>query len=189
MNPQLQKLLDADTFRVYEKSYSKLTFKEHFFMTPEMKYQMLWRKASFYKQSSSKLLSFIYGIKLMKALEKTHINIPQEVKIGPGLFIGHLGRIVIHPSAVLGKNVNLSAGVTIGQANRGSKKGVPVIGDNVWIGTGAVIVGNVHIGNDVLIAPNAYVNTDIPDHSIVVGNPAVIHANDNATKDYINRTI
>lgn len=67
--------------------------------------------------------------------------------------------------------------------------GTPVIGDKVWIGVNATIVGAIKIGNDVLIAPNAYVNCDVPDHSIVFGNPCIIKHRDNATEDYINRTI
>ena len=57
------------------------------------------------------------------------------------------------------------------------------------IGTNAVIVWNIKIGDDVLIAPNAYVNMDIPDHSVVVGNPAIIHSKENATEGYVNRTV
>lgn len=62
-----------------------------------------------------------------------------------------------------------------------------MIGDEVWIGVNATIVGHVHIGNDVLIAPNAYVNCDIPDHSIVFGNPCIIKYREHATEGYINR--
>ena len=47
-------------------------------------------------------------------------------------------------------------------------------------------VGKIHIGNDVMVAPNSFVNFDVPDHSIVVGNPATIHKNRNATKNYVN---
>ena len=89
----------------------------------------------------------------------------------------------------MGSNINLSTGVTIGQANRGKRKGIPVIGNNVWIGTNAVITGNVRIGNDVMICPNAFVNIDVPDHSIVIGNPAVIHHRGNATEGYINNRV
>lgn len=80
----------------------------------------------------------------------------------------------------------ISKGVTIGQENRGKRKGTPCIGNNVWIGVNATIVGNVVIGNDVLIAPNTYINCDIPDHSIVFGNPCIVKHADDATKDYIN---
>ena len=89
----------------------------------------------------------------------------------------------------IGKNCNIAQGVTIGQQNRGKKAGYPTIGNEVWIGTNAVIVGNIHIGNNVLIAPNSYVNFDVPDNSIVIGNPAQVISNDEATKDYINNKI
>ena len=79
--------------------------------------------------------------------------------------------------------------MTIGQENRGVRKGSPVIGDCVWIGINAAIVGNVKIGNDVLIAPNSYVNCDVPDHSVVFGNPCIIKHRDNATEDYINNKV
>ena len=84
---------------------------------------------------------------------------------------------------------NIAQGVTIGQANRGERIGVPEIGDEVWIGTNAVIVGHIKIGNNVLIAPNAYVNTDVPSNSIVIGNPAQITPNKKATNGYINNKI
>ena len=50
-----------------------------------------------------------------------------------------------------------------------------------------MIVGGITIGDDVLIAPNAFVNFDVPSHSVVVGNPAVVHPRENATEGYINR--
>ena len=185
MDKELKALIESDMKRVYDLP---LSAKEKFFFSLQMKYLKLWRKAAFYRKKGG-LRGKLLALKLEKLTERTHILIPPEVKAGPGLYIGHLGRIIIHPDAVLGKNVNLSTGITIGQANRGKKKGTPVIGDEVWIGTNAVIVGGVKIGNDVLIAPGAYVNFDVPDHSIVMGNPGVIHQSDNATEGYINRKV
>lgn len=77
----------------------------------------------------------------------------------------------------------------IGEENRGKRKGAPTIGDCVWIGPNAVIVGNIQIGDDVLIAPNAFVNKDVPSHSIVYGNPCIIKPVQYATEHYINRII
>lgn len=71
-------------------------------------------------------------------------------------------------------------------AYRGEKTGTPTIGDRVWIGTGAVIVGKINIGQNVLIAPLTYVNCDVPNDCIVIGNPARIIANTHATDGYIN---
>lgn len=69
------------------------------------------------------------------------------------------------------------------------KSGVPEIGDDVWIGTNAVIVGGVKIGNNVLIAPNTYVNQDVESDSIAVGNPMTIIKNEKATEGYLNNKV
>lgn len=109
--------------------------------------------------------------------------------IGEGLYLGHAFNITINPNAKIGKNCNIHKGVTIGQENRGKRKGAPQIGDKVWIGVNATIVGKIKIGNNVLIAPNTYINCDIPDDSIVFGNPCIIKHNERATENYIIDTI
>lgn len=83
----------------------------------------------------------------------------------------------------------MAQGVTIGQQNRGKLQGFPTIGDEVWIGANAVIVGGITIGNNVLVAPNAYVNFDVPAHSVVMGNPATIYSSERATEAYINHKV
>lgn len=75
-------------------------------------------------------------------------------------------------------------GCTLGVSYRG-KTGAPTLGDSVFVGVNAVVVGKIHIGDDVLIAPGAYVNFDVPSHSIVLGNPGRIIARDNATEGHI----
>lgn len=85
-----------------------------------------------------------------------------------GIYIGHAYNITINQNAIIGRNCNIHKGVVIGQANRGSRKGCPTIGDRVWIGINSAIVGNVTIGDDVMIAPNSFVNVDIPSHSVCV---------------------
>lgn len=96
--------------------------------------------------------------------------------------------ITINPKAIIGSYSNIHKGETIGQENRGKRKGTPVIGNDVWIGINSTIVGNIKIGDDVLIAPNTFVNKDIPSHSIVFGNPCVIKpfTDSKATESYIN---
>ena len=135
------------------------------------------------------LFYFFWRILLQRYQIKYGYQIYPKTQIGAGLYLGHWGALVINPLAKIGKNCNIAQGVTIGQQNRGKKAGYPTIGNEVWIGTNAVIVGNIHIGNNVLIAPNSYVNFDVPDNSIVIGNPAQIISNDEATKDYINNKI
>lgn len=173
---------EKDLFRYYGKPE---TFLQKIWRSPEKRYIVLLRK----RQTSKGLAGKWYAFRLMRLSRKTHIQIPQTTKIGEGFYIGHFGRIIINEESVIGKNVNIATGVTIGVENRGERKGCPTIGDSVWIGTNAVIVGNIHVGDDVLIAPLAYVNFDVPSHSIVVGNPGKIIPRQNATEGYIERTV
>lgn len=120
---------------------------------------------------------------------KYGFQIPVGTKIGKGFYIGHFGTLVINGKAEIGDNCNVAHNVTIGQENRGKRKGFPVIGNKVWIGTGSVIVGKIKIGNNVLIAPNSYVNTDVPSNSIAIGNPLKIVKKDNAIEGYIEHIL
>ena len=112
------------------------------------------------------------------------LEILPQTDIGAGFRLVHPYNITINPEAKLGRNINIYKGATIGYA-RGEKAGVPTVGDNVQIGINATIVGGIEIGDDVLIAPNTFINENVPSHSIVIGNPAIILPRDNATKDYI----
>lgn len=116
---------------------------------------------------------------------KSGIGLSRHTQIGYGLVIGHSGRIIINSNAVIGNNFVISPGVVIGADMRGKRKGVPTIGNRVCIHSNAVVVGNIKIGDDVVIAPNAFVNFDVPDHSIVIGNPGMIKHKENATEGFI----
>ncbi len=164
------------------------TLKQKLTPPEELKFIKAFRKAQYYSKRN-KLLYLLWEVRKRRISRRTHIQISTVTQIGAGFYIGHCGRIIINPNAVLGKNINIATGVTIGQTNRGRMQGTPTIGDNVWIGTNAVIVGGIKIGSDVLIAPNSYVNFDVPDHSVVVGNPATIMHRENATYQYINCTV
>jgi serine O-acetyltransferase len=154
---------------------------------PGFRYTYILRKASFSKKKS--ISGLFYRLLLRIYSVKYGFQINPSTKIGKGLYIGHRGTIIVNSLSVIGACRNLSPGVTIGQTNRGSKKGAPVLGDRVWVGTNAVIVGGIKIGDNVLIAPNAYVNVDVPSNSIVIGNPAQIIYKENATENYIDNCI
>ena len=140
-------------------------------------------------QTSKNVMNYMYRFLLHREERKRGIEISYKVNIGPGLYLGHAYGITVNDNALLGKNCNLHKGVTIGRENRGKRKGAPVLGDNVWVGINAVVVGNISIGSNVLIAPNAFVNVDVPDNSVVIGNPCIIVPKDHATESYINNTI
>lgn len=150
------------------------------------KFHYYFRKT---QSTKNKLLRAYYRWRYRGIREKYHIEIFTPTKIGRGLYIGHPCGITVNPKAVLGENINLHKGVTIGQENRGSRKGVPTIGNYVWIGINATVIGNITIGDDVLIAPNSYVNCDVPSHSIVYGNPCSVKPRYNATESYINHVV
>jgi serine O-acetyltransferase len=180
LNIEIKKHIKADLHRIYPGvfSYKKLLkglsakgFKYMFFLRLKRHSNPFIKAIS---KISIKLLTYRYGF-----------QIPSVTSIGGGFFIGHFGFIVISVNASIGKNCNIAHGCTIGAA-RGKKSGAPQIGDEVWIGTGSVIVGNISIGSNVMIAPNAYVNFDVPANSIVIGNPGKIVMKENPTKEYIN---
>ncbi|MGE5865508.1 MAG: serine O-acetyltransferase, partial [Rhizobacter sp.] len=104
-----------------------------------------------------------------------------------GFYIGHFGGIVVNGESVIGKNCNISQGVTLGQANRGRNKGCPIVGDNVYIGPGAKLVGAVRIGDNVAIGANAVVTRDVPDNAVVVGIPARVISHEGSA-GYVNNT-
>jgi len=115
------------------------------------------------------------------------VAISHRTSIGRGFYIGHIREIIINDRAVIGDNCNISQGVTIGEANRGPRKGTPVIGNNVYIGPGAKIIGAVHIGNNVAVGANCVVTRDVPDGAVVVGVPGRVISYE-GSKGYIIRT-
>lgn len=105
---------------------------------------------------------------------KYGISISYRTRIGAGLYIRHFGGIVVNQKAIIGKNCNLSHQTTVGRVNRGPQIGTPVIGDNVYVGPGAKVIGDIVCGNNVAIGANCVVTKDIPDNSVVVGIPGKI---------------
>ncbi len=103
----------------------------------------------------------------------TGVSLPLSAKVGGGIYLGHFGPIIIHSDVTLGNNCSLGTGVIIGTKGIGSK-GVPQVGDNVYIGVGAKLLGDIQIGNNVKIGANAVVLTDVPDDVTVVGIPAKV---------------
>jgi len=99
--------------------------------------------------------------------------IDPQASIGPGLYIGHIGGVHINPQAVLGSNCNLAHRVTIGASAMG-REGSPVVGDDVYISTGATLVGKIKVGNGAKIAANTLVMSNIPAGATVMGVPGRI---------------
>jgi serine O-acetyltransferase len=101
----------------------------------------------------------------------TGIEIHPSATIGRGLFIDHGMGVVIGETTVIGDNVTLFQGVTLGGTGKEKGKRHPTIGDHVVIGAGAKVLGNITIGHHSLIGSNAVVIRSVPDDSTVVGVP------------------
>lgn len=172
---------------LYRYGGSKFLIKSLIFGAPGFRFTYFLRKANIYKKNQ--LLGLFYILMHRIYMYKYGFQIPVGTKIGKGFYIGHFGTLVINGKAEIGDNCNVAHNVTIGQENRGKRKGFPVIGNKVWIGTGSVIVGKIKIGNNVLIAPNSYVNTDVPSNLIAIGNPLKIVKKDNAIEGYIEHIL
>ena len=114
--------------------------------------------------------------RLLMALARgfTGVEVHPAATIGRGLFIDHGFGVVIGETAVLGDNVTLFQGVTLGGTGKEKGKRHPTIGDNVVIGAGAKVLGNITVGRDSMIGANAVVIRDVPEHSTVVGVPGRI---------------
>lgn len=179
-----------DALEYDKKLYLAWSNRSHFnrgeLNTVEWKYMRCFRKAQVNKGN---IWWYFYSFKLDGLTRKTGIWIPSSITCGKGMLIGHWGRIIVNPSTIIGDDFFISSGVTIGRDVRGQRIGVPEIGNRVCIKNNAALVGRIKIGNDVLIAPNAFVNFDVPDHSVVVGNPGIIHYKENATEGHIGSVV
>jgi len=178
----MNRIIAADLYRHFELRGARGLIKGLSY--PGFRYTYLFRKVTLSKSGS--VSRIVYRILLKHYRFRYGFEINSDARIGEGFYLAsHCSTVVIGP-VTIGKNCNVGHSVTKGRGIAGAKMGRPTIGDNVWIGTGAVIVGKIQIGNNVLVAPNSFVNFDVPDHSIVIGSPGKIIVKDNPTKDYIN---
>lgn len=175
--------MDYSFKELYNSDIKRHNGKVDFYLK---RFYFYFRKA---QTANNKYVKYIFHVLLKICRSKHGIEISDEVIIGKGLYLGHPYNITINNHTIIGDNCSIHKGVTIGKENRGKRKGTPKIGNCVWIGVNATIVGNITIGEDVLIAPNSFVNRDVPSHSIVLGNPCCIKYSENATVGYLNNII
>ena len=102
----------------------------------------------------------------------TGVCMPHSCEIGEGLYIGHYGGIFLPSRGRLGNHCSVSQGVTIGIAGWGDNRGAPTLGDRVYVGPHAIVVGKITIGDDAVICAGAVVMRSIPPRGVALGNPA-----------------
>jgi serine O-acetyltransferase len=150
------------------------------------KFQRLLRKVEFLTNTEKNRLSQIELLQgrfsLHRSSVKLGFTIPPNV-FGPGLSIAHRGPIIVNPDAKIGENCRIHQCVTIGSILAGGKLAsygyktpaifVPVIGNNVFIGPGAVVVGGIEIADGIAIGANSYVDKSFKEPNITIaGCPA-----------------
>ena len=109
-----------------------------------------------------------------RTVRKTGIEIHPGATIGKGLFIDHGSGVVIGETTIIGDNVTLYQGVTLGGTGKETGKRHPTIGDNVMIGSGAKVLGSFTVGENSQIGAGAVVLTEVPPNCTVVGVPGRI---------------
>jgi serine O-acetyltransferase len=112
-----------------------------------------------------------------------HLNIARDATFGPGLYVVHRSGIYVGPVTV-GENCVLHQNVTLGAKWAGGERGVPTLGDNVWIGPGATVSGDITIGSNVTISAGTVLAKSVPDGCLVAGNPGRV-----VRSDYDNRSM
>ncbi len=181
-------LVYSDLYRITRKT-TKISLLWNVLFGKAFKYNF-WMRVCSYTKRNIFLKYTLFPIArfiLRHYTYKFGISISHQVKIGSGLYFGHFGGIIVHPRTIIGKNCNIQQGVTLGEVNRGKNKGVPIIGDNVYIGPGAKVIGAIKVGNNVAIGSNCVVTKDVEDNAVVVGVPGKTISY-NGSKGYISRT-
>lgn len=163
-------------------------FAYHYLFSPGYRYTFWLRLCAYLHSRKVGRVVFPFAWLIYDHFQiKYGIAISYRAKIGRGFYISHHGGIVTNVDAVIGENCNLSHGVTIGVTRRGERMGVPVIGDNVYIGPGAKIIGAVRVGDRAAVGANCVVTRDVPDDGVVVGVPGKVISLE-GSKGYINHT-
>ena len=160
----MNEYIKSDLMRYYGK-YDTLTFMKAYYQNRTFRFQCAFRLCHC-TGLARKIGLFLWKINLTRHT----IQIPLEVKVGYGLYVGHGGPIIMDPTTTIGNNCNLSQFTTIG-TNHGQ---AAIIGDNTYIGPNVCIVENVRIGNNVTIGAGSVVTKDIPDNATAVGNYAKV---------------
>lgn len=135
-----------------------------FWLYPSTNIMRKYKRAHWYWNHH---LKFLAEVLMVIGKRQTGIEIHPAAKIGKNLFIDHGSGVVIGETAIIGNNVTIYHGVTLGSISTKKEPRHPIIGDNVLIGAGTCILGRITIGNNSKIGVNLTIRKDIPENTIV----------------------
>ena len=165
----LLKRIKSDIESVRARDPAATSVAEIMFLYPGLKAVRMHRTANwFYRHGMHFTARWIS----QRCSRKTGIEIHPAAQIGENFFIDHGTGVVIGETTIIGDNVTLYQGVTLGGTGKETGKRHPTLGNNIMVGTGAKILGSVTIGDNTKIAAGAVVLQDIPPNSTAVGVPA-----------------
>jgi serine O-acetyltransferase len=163
-------LILSDLYR-YKNGEGIFNFINEYVCGTSFRY-IFWFRVCQYLMQKGPLAYFprlLSRILLKQKSIKFGVDISLSANIGPGLKIEHFGGIFINGKAQVGMRCSILHDVTIGEYG-----GAPNIGDFVFIGPGAKLIGGVRVGDNVIIGANSVITKDIPDHAVVVGIPGKV---------------
>ena len=182
------KVLRYDIKNIMNNDPAARNWLEVVLLYPSLHILIYYRIAHFFYR---KKLFFLARMVSQMGRSFTGIEIHPGAKIGKGLFIDHGMGVVIGETAEVGDNVVMYHGVTLGGTGKHTGKRHPTVGSNVFIGTGAKLLGPINVGDGAKIGANAVVLQDIPSKATAVGIPARIILNEEASiiemEDYKGR--
>lgn len=165
------KRLREDIACVKERDPAARSWLEIWLLYPGLKAIRMHRKANWCYRHK---LFFMARYISQRAVRKTGIEIHPAATIGRRFFIDHGTGVVIGETTVIGDDVTIYQGVTLGGTGKDTGKRHPNIGNRVMIGSGAKVLGPFSVGDDVNIAAGAVVLHEIPSNSTAVGVPAKV---------------
>lgn len=171
---KLMALIAADFEVAFKRNSTFIWIFFGFFYHPGFRVALLYRIAKFFRSNGMRVLGFVFT-RLIRI--SSPVDIETTVEIGPGILMPHPIGIVIGGNARIGRNCKIMQGVSIG-GSMGKKnmsgQSQPYIGDNVFIGAGAKILGPVTVGDNAIIGANAVVIKDVPPGKRALGVPAEV---------------
>jgi serine O-acetyltransferase len=182
---EFQSLVQSDLYR-YDGARGIKCFAKNFLLESGFRYCVLLRTCHYFRTVSYLRWGFYHLVKFWfyRLSLVLGVYMDPSTEVGPGFYIGHACGIIINRRCRLGANCTISAHVTLGRKSREPKEGCPTLGDRVYVGPGAVIIGAIHVADDAAVGANAVVTKDVPAKSVAVGIPAVI-ISDRGSEGYV----
>ena len=178
------KRIREDIACVKERDPAARSFLEIYFLYPGLRAIRMHRTANwFYRHKFYFMARYVS----QRAVRKTGIEIHPAATIGRRFFIDHGTGVVIGETTVIGDDVTIYQGVTLGGTGKETGKRHPTIGNNVVVGSGAKVLGPFKVGDNSKIAAGAVVLEEIPPNSTAVGVPARVVKQDGEKVEYLDQ--